>query len=305
LIEWADDGVEQRLAYEWTADGVRRGWTVLRLGADDAHLLIDNRLDKPATMTKESAYLSFPFALTDPSVRYEITGSVTGTGLDHVPGAPQHMRAVRSFVTLTDAGGPVAWVTRDAPLVQTATIALPYAPFPDSTAPREPGTLYSWVHNNIWDTNFPAQQAFEATWRYAVGVRRNDEGPVDPVQLGLRTAAAVDQPLLGVLAAGAPADSEPVRSLLTVSDPRVRVVAARPVPGVDGRDDLQIRLQGYADEAIAVVITVVGSVRTAARTTYLGDDQEELPVTREEDAGSSSIPVTVPRLGAAAVRLRW
>lgn len=275
LLERSDDGVEQRLSYEWTADGVTRAWTTVRLGADDSHLVID----KPATMTKESAYLSFPFALDDPDVKYEITGTVTGSGLDHVPGAPRHMRAVRSFVTLTDDTGPVAWVTRDAPLVQSETIALPYAPFPDSTAPREPGTLYSWVHNNIWDTNFPAQQAFEATWRYAIGVRRAGETDLDPLALGVRTAAAVDQPLLGVLASGDPEGGAPAeRSLLAVDDPRVRVIAVRPITGSGGADDLQLRLQSYAEEPVAVVVTFEVPPAYAWRTTFLGDDGDVLPV---------------------------
>lgn len=171
-------------------------------------------------MTKENAYISFPFRLSDPTVRYEIIGALTGDGMDHDPGAPQHMRAVRSFVTLNDPSGPVAWVTRDAPLVQPETIAMPYAPFPDTTSPRQPATIYSWVHNNLWDTNFSSQQAFEATWRYAVGVRRRDETDLDPNALGLRPAAAVDQPLIAVRALGPAEEAGPERSLLSVSDPR-------------------------------------------------------------------------------------
>ncbi|HEY9290494.1 MAG TPA: alpha-mannosidase [Microlunatus sp.] len=303
LLECVDDGVEQRLALEWTGDGVQRGWTMLRLGSDDAQLVIDNRFDKPATMTKESAYLSFPFALQDPKIKYEITGAVTGSDLDHVPGAPRHMRAVRSFVTLTDDSGPVAWVTRDAPLVQTGTIALPYAPFPESTAPRESATLYSWVHNNIWDTNFPAQQAFEATWRYAVGVRRRDEGVIGPAELGVRTAAAIDQPLVGVLAAGPVDDTEPGRQLLGVDDARVRVIAIRPLPGASGTDDLQVRLQSYVEDVTQVSLQLPVAPASAARTTFLGDDLEELPVT--EAAGTHQVTVSVPRLGSTAIRLRW
>ena len=303
LIDRADDGVEQRLTYEWHADGLVRGWTTLRLGADDAHLIIDNRFDKPATMTKESAYLSFPFALTEPDIKYEISGTLTGTGLDHVPGAPRHMRAVRSFVTLTDDSGPVAWVTRDAPLLQTGTIALPYAPFPESTARNEPATLYSWVHNNIWDTNFPPQQAFEATWRYAVGVRRQEDGPITAAELGIRTAAAVDQPLLGILATGPAGDDQPERRLLTVDHPEVRVIALRPIPGSADHDDLQVRLQSFADGPVDLTLGVSIDLTGASRTTFLGDDLEELEVTADGRA-IRLVRVTVPRLGTTAVRLR-
>ncbi|WP_069864946.1 glycoside hydrolase family 38 N-terminal domain-containing protein [Streptomyces malaysiensis] len=300
LLERVDDALGQRLTYEYAADGVRRARTTVGLGRDDAHLVIDNRFDKPATMTKESAYLAFPFALSRPTVHYEITGALTGTGLAHVPGAPQHMRAIRSFVSLADDGGPVAWVTRDAPLVEPETIALPYAPFPDSTSPRQAGTVYSWVHNNLWDTNFPSQQAFHTTFRYAVGVRRGGE-TIDADALALRTAHEVDHPLIGVAAHGAPdADRSAELALLSVDDARVAVRDAAPVPGDDGVD-LLVRLQSFATEPRTVRLRCGFPVAGAERATYLGDpDGSDAPVALD----GHDILVEIPRLGTTAVRVR-
>ncbi|WP_347236417.1 glycoside hydrolase family 38 N-terminal domain-containing protein [Streptomyces malaysiensis] len=300
LLERVDDALGQRLTYEYAADGVRRARTTVGLGRDDAHLVIDNRFDKPATMTKESAYLAFPFALSRPTVHYEITGALTGTGLAHVPGAPQHMRAIRSFVSLADDGGPVAWVTRDAPLVEPETIALPYAPFPDSTSPRQAGTVYSWVHNNLWDTNFPSQQAFHTTFRYAVGVRRGGE-TIDADALALRTAHEVDHPLIGVAAHGAPdADRSAELALLSVDDARVTVRDAAPVPGDDGVD-LLVRLQSFATEPRTVRLRCGFPVAGAERATYLGDpDGSDAPVALD----GHDILVEIPRLGTTAVRVR-
>ncbi|MFD8281652.1 alpha-mannosidase [Streptomyces solisilvae] len=300
LLERVDDALGQRLTYEYAADGVRRARTTVGLGRDDAHLVIDNRFDKPATMTKESAYLAFPFALSRPTVHYEITGALTGTGLAHVPGAPQHMRAIRSFVSLADDGGPVAWVTRDAPLVEPETIALPYAPFPDSTSPRQAGTVYSWVHNNLWDTNFPSQQAFHTTFRYAVGVRRGGE-TIDADALALRTAHEVDHPLIGVAAHGAPDADRPAElALLSVDDARVTVRDAAPVPGDDGVD-LLVRLQSFAMEPRTVRLRCGFPVAGAERATYLGDpDGSDAPVALD----GHDILVEIPRLGTTAVRVR-
>ncbi|MER7880608.1 alpha-mannosidase [Streptomyces solisilvae] len=300
LLERVDDALGQRLTYEYAADGVRRARTTVGLGRDDAHLVIDNRFDKPATMTKESAYLAFPFALSRPTVHYEITGALTGTGLAHVPGAPQHMRAIRSFVSLADDGGPVAWVTRDAPLVEPETIALPYAPFPDSTSPRQAGTVYSWVHNNLWDTNFPSQQAFHTTFRYAVGVRRGGE-TIDADALALRTAHEVDHPLIGVAAHGAPDADRPAElALLSVDDARVAVRDAAPVPGDDGVD-LLVRLQSFAMEPRTVRLRCGFPVAGAERATYLGDpDGSDAPVALD----GHDILVEIPRLGTTAVRVR-
>lgn len=295
VLERADDGVEQRLVVEFAADGVVRGTTTLRLRRGEAALHIENRLHKPSTTVKESAFFSFGFALDQPEVRYEVTGGVTGDGLTTVPGAPQHMRAVREWVSLADPNGAVAWVTRQAPLVHPQVIALPYAPFPDSTAPREPATLYSWVHNNIWDTNFPTEQAFEATFSYAIGV---DAGRgLAPTALAAATAALVHHPLVVVPARGAPRPT-PVPadlSLVQVDDPRVKVVSVCATEG----GDVQLRLQSFADEVLTVRVSVP-TLRDAVveRSTYLGDHNETLTL----EAGTFTVDLGV--FGLAAVVLR-
>ncbi|MEV0838600.1 hypothetical protein AB0I55_03475 [Actinocatenispora sera] len=297
LVERVDDALGQRLTYEYSADGVRTARTTIRLGRNASHVEFDNRFDKPTTMTKESAYLAFPFAVTDPTVHYEITGALTGDGIEHVPGAPQHMRAVRSFVSVSDAGGPVAWVTRDAPLVEPETIPLPYAPFPDSTAPRQPGTIYSWVHNNLWDTNFPSAQAFDTVFRYAVGVPRAGED-VEADVLALRTAYEVDRPLVGVVAHGT-GERAAESSLLSVDDPRITVLDAVPVAAdADDDADLLVRLQSYAPAATTVRLRCAVPVAAASLATLLGDP------TGAAEVDGAEVVLPVPRMGTVAVRLR-
>ena len=83
-------------------------------------------------------------------------------------GWAEYMRAIRHFVSLGDGDRAIGWATAEAPLVEVGTIGLPYVPFPSTLPVIEPATVYSWVHNNIWDTNFPVEQAFETTFRYRV-----------------------------------------------------------------------------------------------------------------------------------------
>lgn len=293
VVERTDDAVEQRIVLEFAADGVDRARTTLRLRAGEPVLHIENRLWKPTTMTKESAFFAFPFAVEQPTVRYEISGGVTGDGLEHVPGAPQHMRAIRHWVTLSGPDQDVAWVSRDAPLVHPQTIALPYAPFPDSTSPREPGTLYSWVHNNVWDTNFPVQQGFDATFCYAVGVT-GGRG-LSTAGLAQATTAELVQPLVGVQARGSgtggPHAPQP---LLALDDDRVRLVSVLDVPG---RHAVQVRLQSFADVEVELGLTAAFPVSSARSTTYLGDDLGPLHV------ADRTVRLLVPRLGVAAVTL--
>lgn len=281
LLELTNSAVEQRLVYEFPADGVDWVRVTLRLPEDSAHLEIENRLSKPSTMTKESAYFAFPFDLDDPQTRFEITGGMTGSGMPEVPGAPVHMRAVRDWVGFEDESAAVAWVTVDAPLVQPEVIVMPYAPFPESLSPRKPGTVFSWVHNNVWDTNFPVQQAFETSFRYAIGVRRAEER-ISAAALSIRTATAVTHPLAGVLAT-APGDSDAIDeacwSVLDVDDARVRLIA---VTESDEPRGHLVKLQSYAEEPVAVRVRPHFDVRKVMTATFLGEPRDEVT---SDDAG--------------------
>lgn len=271
VLERVDDAVEQRLVYEFAADGVDSVQVTLRLRHGDSTLLIENRVSKPVTRVKESGYFAFPFAAEDPTVRFEVSGGVTGDGIAHIPGAPQHMRAIRNWVSVADGADAIAWATKDAPLVQTGSIALPYSPFPASTSPHEPSTVYSWFHNNVWDTNFPIEQGFTATFTYAVGVRSRDGQSVPA--LATETASAAARPLLSIPAAGRGATSTEA-SFVRIDDDRVALV------GVGAADETgwsRVRLQSFADEAVQLTVEVEGA-DAARRTTLLGDVRGDLGV---------------------------
>ncbi|WP_096713973.1 glycoside hydrolase family 38 C-terminal domain-containing protein [Microbacterium sp. SZ1] len=291
VVERVDDVIEQRLVYEFPADGVDAVRVTLRLRHGDPTLLIENRVSKPVTRVKESGYFVFPFAAADPVVRLEVSGGVTGDGIAHIPGAPQHMRAIRNWVTVADGADAVAWATKDAPLVQTGAIALPYSPFPASTSPDEPSTVISWFHNNVWDTNFPIEQGFTATFSYAIGVRAVESQSVEA--LAVSTTSAVARPLLAIPAAGRGA-AEPTASILHVDDDRIAVI------GVGAADEpgwSRVRLQSFADEPARVRIALAGT-DAARRTTLLGDPVGDLPV---DDGG---VVLELAPFETAAVEVR-
>lgn len=293
LVERVSDAVEERLVYRYQAAGVDAVTVTLRLRHGEPRLRIENRLEKPVTRTKESAFFAFPFAAADPVVRYEVSGGVTGDGLAHVPGAPQHMRAIRNWVSVEDGDDAVVWVTKDAPLVHPGTISLPYAPFPASTAPSRSATVYSWVHNNVWDTNFPIEQGFTATFAYAIGVRADTAEPVESV--AVQTTADLVRPFAAVPASGSGAADRASAELLTISDPRVRLVSV--VAGDDEHTSI-VRLQSFADEPVDVELAFGVPVDTAARSTYLGDDTGAAL-----EVDGDAVRTTLAPFAAAAVRI--
>ena len=219
---------------------------------------ITNRIHKAGTPEKESVYFAFPFDVRDPTIDYEITGGIDSPDEPHVPGSADHMRAIRHWVGLENEKVRLAWATMEAPLVQFGNIHLPYLPFPETIDPgiSNPATVYSWALNNIWDTNFPSQQQGEMEFCYAVASGEDMETP----ELGMRTAAALTTPLLGILSAPSAETHLPERgSFCSVEHPQVDVIAV--MPSRRGHD-LTVMLQSLSSENKEVCVSF-GLLRVA------------------------------------------
>ncbi|REE65588.1 glycosyl hydrolase family 38 [Streptomyces sp. 3212.3] len=288
LIARRSTTTAETITYETRPAGANRVRTTLTLPRGVARLDIENRVDKDATTGKESAYFAFPFAFGTPTVRMEASGGATGNGLPVVPGSALHMRAVRRWITLREDEFTVAWASQDAPLVQFGNIALPYAPFPKTMGHDEPSTVFSWIHNNLWDTNFPSEQGFEFTFRYSIACGGTDAG------LGPRTAAAWSRPLHAVRARGPEPEAAPAfLTFAELGDSRVRLVGATtPAPG-----RVLLRLQSFAEEPVACPVRAGFPVLAAHRSNYLGTPSARLPLHDGE------VTLDIPALGTAAVLL--
>jgi hypothetical protein len=124
--------------------------------------------------------------------------------------------------------------------------------------------------NNIWDTNFPAQQQGETTFRYAIA----SEPAGDPAILGPATAASFTDPLLAVPVSGQGAAPPATERFATVDHPLVRVVAL----GASRRGhDLVAYLASVAGSAVETRLAVPGMAAAWAGTS-LERDQRPLAV---------------------------
>lgn len=289
VLEATEDDGGQQLVLEQRVAGADWLRVTYRLPRGLAHLEITNRLRKPSTWDKESAYFAFPFAMTDPEVLQESAGGLTGSGQESVPGGAEYMRAIRHFVSLGEGEQAVGWATAEAPLVEIGTIGLPYVPFPSTLPVVEAATVYSWVHNNIWDTNFPVEQAFEMTFRYRVAA-----GSGHAAALAARTASSLVQPLRPVLSEtpGAPPPTD--HSLLAVGDERVRLV------GLQHLDDgaILVRLISVDPDGLTSRISLPDGVTDAWETSYLGE------VVRPLDVADGQVSVTFTGSGVRALAFR-
>jgi len=287
VVSRESNPVWERATIRYAADGADWLETTLTLPHGVSRLLIDNHVHKPSTMQKESVYFAFPFAGDDPGIDFEITGGVVGKDSPRVPGSAHHFRAIRHWATVSaDGHAPVAWATREAPLVQVGNIHIPYAPFPTTVPEHEahPGTIYSWALNNIWDTNFPPQQGGEMTFRYAVATGNGQ----DAHALGRDTGAVVASPLVGVaspLGAGEPLELPDRASFIRVDHPEVEVnhLTVSRHPG-----HLTVYLESHASEPVDATVQIEHVPVTAARSgTFLETGLEDIPL----EAGAARVRV--------------
>lgn len=242
----------ERLVAELSAEGADWLRLTIDLHAGVPRVDLTYQLAKRPTPVKESVFFAFPFAADGPPDDWELTGAVGGTSVPHVPGSASHMAVVRHWMAFRDGDLSMAWATLEAPLVQLGSMHLPYAPFPP-TVEVEPGTLYSWALTNIWDTNFPAQQAGETTFRYAI----SSAAGRSPRNLGAETAAGLTDPLLAVLASGSGAAGPASGSFCSVDHPDVQVTSI-------GRSryghSLVLRLRSLASAPVTASVAVPGAV---------------------------------------------
>lgn len=294
VIDRGSNAAKQWIMIETRAKGsswIRSTYT-LRKGVD--RLDISNRIYKEATMTKESGFFAFPFALENPETRVELSGGMSGSNLPYVPGSALHMRAARRWVSFAEKELAVALSLQDAPLIQLGAIALPYAPFPGTMGDPEPATVYSWIHNNLWDTNFPAQQGFEMNFRYSVGassVTGNGAGPA----LGARIAVGNSRPLRSSLATAKSGPMLEKESLFAIDDSRVRAIGlTSPAVG-----ETLLRLQSFAEVPLKVKLQTHSRFTSAQLTTMLGEVRSELPLL------NGVVEVPIERTGVAGVRFKF
>ena len=290
VIDSGTNDVKEWVTIESKAPGSSWIRATYSLNKNADRLDINNRIYKEATMTKESGYFAFPFALENPITRVELSGGMSGSDLPLVPGSALHMRAARRWVSFEDKEISVALAIQDAPLIQLGGVALPYAPFPPTMGDPEPATVYSWAYNNIWDTNFPGQQGFEMNFRYSVGASKTTGSGSGPA-LGARVAVGQSRRLRSSMATGSGNQIFEEDTLLNVNDSRVRVIGlTSPKKGF-----VLVRLQSFAEEKLTIKLKVHKKLTNPILSTLLGEEISPLTV------NNGVVEVAMDKIGVAGV----
>lgn len=290
-----EDGVCSWLRFRTTTTGIEHVTTTLTLWKDTGFLDIANAVAKKYTSSKESGFFAFPFAASQAEVRYEVTGGVAGSDLPKVRGGAEYMHCVRDWVVLRSEGRAFVLTTPDAPLVQIGDIALPFAPFPGTLMSKEPGTIFSWIHNNIWDTNFPSGQELDMEFRYRVaasGVESFDDGVI----WGAEISDSLTKPLLAVAGKGHGGETSTANSLVTLSDSKVRLLSVTKL----SESKIRVSMQSLSEFSCEVKVTLRSPITSAKRTTLVGKWLQDLAL-----RGKDTVSIEIGPLGTLAIEFEF
>jgi alpha-mannosidase len=124
-----------------------------------------DQIDKKPVMDKEAVYFAFPFAITHPDFNYEIQNGWVDPARNILKGGSLEWFTVRHWVRVSGSGISVGLVPVDAPLVCLGDINR--GTWPKEFQPKD-ATVYSYIMNNYWHTNYFRVQGGQYTFRYAL-----------------------------------------------------------------------------------------------------------------------------------------
>jgi hypothetical protein len=188
------------LLIESEAPGCRKLTREVRLvyGRDCVEVI--DTVDKLPVRDKEGVHFAFGFNVPNATTRIEIAWGMIRPELDQLPGSCKNSIAAQRWVDVSNGRYGVTIASPDSPLWEVGAITgnLPGSR-PDPAAwlqhIKSSSTLYAWVMNNHWHTNYKADQQGPTTFRYMIrphGAFRSDEAVRFGVECG--------QPLLALSA---------------------------------------------------------------------------------------------------------
>jgi hypothetical protein len=247
------------LRVESDAPGARRLVRRLTLVAGDDSAWLDTTIDKTKVRDKESAHIAFPFNMASATVRVDEGEALVTIGKDQLPGSCSEFIGPHSAVDVSDGRAGVSVASLDAPLVEIGALTDERHPagLPRSWRAAAPtgGSIFGYLLNNYWHTNYKADQEGELHYRFVL----RPHGPFDAGVLR-RFSARLDQPLVvSRISSAAPMTPPPFE----LEGQAAIVSAMRPLEGWKG---LLVRLYNPTPEPTTTRLAKLWKGRTVTAT---------------------------------------
>ena len=233
------------------AKGCRSVSRSVRLVAGLPWVEISNVVDKLPWLEKDGIHFGFGFHVPHSTTRVDIPWGVMEVEKDQWKQGNRNWLTLQRWLDVSNETHGVTWCSLDAPLFEygnrLANIALGWGgkgPWAKTLPPSS--TIYSWVMNNHWHTNFPTTQEGPVTFRYRLYPHLNFD-IVESNRFGLEQS----QPLVHVTA-----DKDPkLTPLLSVDNEQVYATILKST----GQDqELIVRLRSLSDKEESVSLSYPG-----------------------------------------------
>jgi len=273
------------LVVESAAPGCRSLRREIRLidGLDRVEFI--DTVDKAPVRAKEGVHFGYGFAVPNGTIRLDVGWAVVRPELDQIPAACKNWFSVQRWVDVSNSRFGVTWAPVDAPLVEVGGLTANL--LGSQTDYRvwiqhlpETQTIFSWVMNNHWHTNYRADQEGPTVFRYAIRPHHQFVAE-QAAQFGI----GCSQPLLVLPASG----EQPATPRLELSSTKVLVSAFKPAD--DGKGWI-VRLFGASGQKEKVRLSWA---KPAPQHVWLSDLSEQ----PKQELGHS---VEVPGWGIVTVR---
>ncbi|MBO9562934.1 MAG: glycoside hydrolase [Niastella sp.] len=230
------------------APGAKKLETEIRLINGIDRIEVINMVDKQAIRSKEAVHFAFPFTVDKPQVRYNIPWGSIEAEADQLAHSNRNWYTMQRWVDISNADYGVTLSSLDAPLFQIGNITtggllggLRLSPL-WMRYTNQSSHLYSWVMNNLWHTNFRADQEGPVTFRYYITVHEQFN-----THQANRTGMENHRPLVAAPAQGNASNA----SLFEVEGDNVYVEGVKPC--YDGKGTL-VHLVNSGDKESTVTI---------------------------------------------------
>jgi alpha-mannosidase len=268
--------------------------TEIILYDDEKKIEFVNHITKDPVRAKEGVYIAFPIAAPKPSFQYEIQNGWVNPAQDMLKGAGLEWFSVGHWVKASAGNFDVAITPVDAPLVTLGDINR--GRWPEEFTPKT-STIFSYVFNNYWHTNYRAEQGGEFTLHYVM-TSGPTLSPGDLARFGraamtpLETDEVIDQDKVG----NPPSPLEPVStSFLQIEG--AGVVVENWKAAEDGNGSVLRLLETSGRESKALLRFPFFRLQRAWLCTAMEDDMSEIPV------GDSSLEITLQPHQIATIRI--
>ena len=207
--------------------------TEVRLFDGEKKIEFVNYLRKEPVSHKEAIYFAFPIAAVNPTFEYEGQSGVVDPARDELPGGNREWYTVGHWMRVSGGGLSAAVIPLDSPLAAFGDINRGL--WPKTFAPMS-ATLFSYVINNYWHTNFPRVQEGDFTFRYMLtsgaqlgtaALSRMGREALTPLEIGELNGNDKVEPSRGSL----PATPS---SFLTIDSDHVEIEAFKPAEDGNG-----------------------------------------------------------------------